>query len=455
VIDSEAVREARLALGHQLACARRAAGFNQSDFAPLTAYSRSTIANVETGRQHVGRDFWEHCDIALGTGDQLAGGYDDVESLRRQQHDAAARQAEAERMAVLSHASVDAAREEAATKRRQALGLMGAAFTTLGSALDLEALERMNLGHTHIDRRLVLAHLELAETMASLYRSSDPRVSLPPTMAYADSLLELLDTTMSDAERAELVTVAVGVHAQVGLWACHMHRGSLAYRYLATAAEIAATVDDRPLRARTLGALSYLYSSAPRGGNGGQPRRALVLLDEALDLAEHADTFTQGWLATWRADQHATLGNLVPAHRDVELAMHGLTTSDNSQVTGFFSRQHYGYGMLGHLNSVRGVILALDGQADESARTFDEVQTSAGNMRRRIASYGHEALTHAAHGEAEAACASLVRSLTMATAEHYDMGTRRALGVRRGFAPEWSELPCVQELDEQLRLLSA
>jgi DNA-binding XRE family transcriptional regulator len=51
------------ALGHQLAACRRAAGLNQERLAALTDYSRSTVANVETGRQRVGPDFWRRCGV--------------------------------------------------------------------------------------------------------------------------------------------------------------------------------------------------------------------------------------------------------------------------------------------------------------------------------------------------------------------------------------------------------
>src|SRR4051794_3082616 len=53
--------QARLALGRQLAAARKAAGHTQHTLAPLTLCGRSTIANVERGRQSVGRDFWIRC----------------------------------------------------------------------------------------------------------------------------------------------------------------------------------------------------------------------------------------------------------------------------------------------------------------------------------------------------------------------------------------------------------
>ena len=79
------------ALGVELAAYRRAAGYTQAQFAQLTGYSRSTIANVETGRQHVSRDFWERADRILRTGGVLATGYDETETAALRQLHAAAR----------------------------------------------------------------------------------------------------------------------------------------------------------------------------------------------------------------------------------------------------------------------------------------------------------------------------------------------------------------------------
>jgi transcriptional regulator with XRE-family HTH domain len=55
VREPEAVTSARYGLGMRLAAYRRAAGLTQMELASLTVFSRSTIANVETGRQHVPR----------------------------------------------------------------------------------------------------------------------------------------------------------------------------------------------------------------------------------------------------------------------------------------------------------------------------------------------------------------------------------------------------------------
>ncbi len=46
---------------------------------------------------------------------------------------------------------------------------------------------------------------------------------------------------------------------------------------------------------------------------------ATSVVERALTLAADADAFTRGWLAIWRAGQHATLGDLAAAWRDLWL----------------------------------------------------------------------------------------------------------------------------------------
>lgn len=343
------------------------------------------------------------------------------------------------------------------TNRRKAIALTGKALAATLPPAIAEAVDRLGIGGSlkRVDSKLVAAHQETAQVLAGLYRSADPRSVLTIITAYADQLLDLLDAEMSDSDRAGLSTIAVGVHAQAGLWACHLNRSGLAYRYLATGREVAAANGDRLLLACSLGALSYLFSSAPRGGQGGNPQHCLALLDEAIDLARHSDSFTRGWLSTWRADQHATLGNHRAAWADIEIADVGLDSTHGGQLEGFFSRPTYGYGMKGHLDSVRAVVFALDGDERQSHDTFDYVQTTAANARRRIATYGHQALVEVGLRDPEAACAALSASVELAVREHYAMGIKRAIGVRRCFDPRWVALPVVRALDERLRYLSS
>ncbi|GAA3348809.1 hypothetical protein GCM10020358_68670 [Amorphoplanes nipponensis] len=82
--DPRTVREAWVELGHQLASRRKAAKLSQVELASRTTYSRSSIANVETGLQHINRTFWEAIDALLGADGDLLRGYDAAKSLRRQ-----------------------------------------------------------------------------------------------------------------------------------------------------------------------------------------------------------------------------------------------------------------------------------------------------------------------------------------------------------------------------------
>lgn len=91
--ESDLVERARCALGVKLAICRRAVGYSQADFASLIDYSRSTVANVETGRQHVPREFWAAADAALRTGAALGEINDGIEATVRRERQDAARQA--------------------------------------------------------------------------------------------------------------------------------------------------------------------------------------------------------------------------------------------------------------------------------------------------------------------------------------------------------------------------
>jgi tetratricopeptide (TPR) repeat protein len=68
--------EGLAALGRRLAQHRKAAGHTQQTLGPLVFAGRSTIANVEAGRQRVRREFWKRCDELLHSGGALTADYD-------------------------------------------------------------------------------------------------------------------------------------------------------------------------------------------------------------------------------------------------------------------------------------------------------------------------------------------------------------------------------------------
>lgn len=80
--DPEQVRVRMRELGRSLAAHRRAAGLNQFALAAAVQYTRSTVANVEVGRQNAPLDFWVRCDEVLHAGGALRDGYDGLCLMR-------------------------------------------------------------------------------------------------------------------------------------------------------------------------------------------------------------------------------------------------------------------------------------------------------------------------------------------------------------------------------------
>jgi len=85
MITPRDVAAAKEALGAQLAALRHAVGSNQHVFAKQVFTSRSSIANIERGRQLSTRDFWQRCDEVLHAGGALVRGYDELRALEAQQ----------------------------------------------------------------------------------------------------------------------------------------------------------------------------------------------------------------------------------------------------------------------------------------------------------------------------------------------------------------------------------
>ena len=62
----------------RLALTRRAAGYNQYQFAAKLHYSRSTVSNAEIGHPDVARRFWVACDRVLGSGCYFTQAFEEI-----------------------------------------------------------------------------------------------------------------------------------------------------------------------------------------------------------------------------------------------------------------------------------------------------------------------------------------------------------------------------------------
>ncbi len=146
--DLSQADEAWRALGRQLSACRKAAGLNQERLAALADYSRSTIANVETGRQRVGADFWARCDAVLGTADALRRGFGEVQLAEQAEREQAVIQARYDSLAVA--ASHPGSYSEAARQTEDASTDDAQFALEIGSARDplvVEWLAEILTGH--------------------------------------------------------------------------------------------------------------------------------------------------------------------------------------------------------------------------------------------------------------------------------------------------------------------
>jgi transcriptional regulator with XRE-family HTH domain len=85
--SADAINAARIDLGRQLAALREAALMTQAALGRRLAYSRTTIASVETGQRDATRQFWERADRELNASGVLVKAFDELDDLNRMQRD--------------------------------------------------------------------------------------------------------------------------------------------------------------------------------------------------------------------------------------------------------------------------------------------------------------------------------------------------------------------------------
>ncbi|MBI3685719.1 MAG: helix-turn-helix domain-containing protein [Actinobacteria bacterium] len=283
MIDPHEVVAARRVLGRQLAKYRQAAGLNQHQLAPYTHYGRSTIANVEVGRQNVPRRFWERADAVLDAGGALTAKYDELASLvQRQRRE-------------IAQASV--ARREAPHDDSGVLsGLLGHSLATVDQGRQATAAL-----HEEVVNTTVTAG---ADRLLQLFLQLDAEVGgddlYEPMTRHVGRLARAVDASPRPATLHSL-----GQLSQMTGWlALDGNRHGAARRNFTTAVYVAHETDDGSLAAS---ALAYLSLQATYRDH---PKRAQALAATAVQAAAKAPTpLVRTMLETRLARAHAKLGN--------------------------------------------------------------------------------------------------------------------------------------------------
>jgi hypothetical protein len=293
--DREAIEAARKALGRQLAALRQAAGYSQQEFAPLTGYGRSTLANVETGRQNVARSFWARCAHELAA-DSLVIGYDEIEAM------------------------VQAARVEAQTRAQAA------------RAARVNAWRHTNDAHYG---DLVVAKPEDPDAKARLgYALAYPASVDLVTVAHLREQIRRLDEQYDRSPATALIAETGQCLGQIGFLGTHVRRPDVRRDLRGAEAEAAILMGqlvwDASQRRDHAAALAY-YDQAGAAARGRDdrateglallrtamvalyghkdPRAGLEICERTADLAAAASSVIAGLAVLHAAEAHAMLGD--------------------------------------------------------------------------------------------------------------------------------------------------
>ncbi|MGH8909207.1 MAG: hypothetical protein ACRD0K_22615, partial [Egibacteraceae bacterium] len=208
---------------------------------------------------------------------------------------------------------------------------------------------------------------------------------------------------------------------------------------------------DEVLRARALGVGAIMLSPMPGGGLGGDPRRFVSTLSEAVHHARRADPDTRVSLHRFLATAQAGLGNERGFHHATEVA-DGLADRVGAGHGGGWLTRHFARERDGQARDKNvGIGLLLLRRPEPALEAFIRALAGPRQGAWTVTVLVDMAAARVLLGEPEEACAGLHEALDLVERVGFGMGVQRVLGVRAGFPPEWSSLACVRDLDARLR----
>jgi DNA-binding XRE family transcriptional regulator/tetratricopeptide (TPR) repeat protein len=238
VTDAAEIAQAWRELGIRLASLRRNVGYSQGQLADLVHYTRSSIANIETGRQRAPADFWIRCDKILATAPTLADSFREVERRTRSWR-AAARLA---RSGPVAH--------DAPSDTTDPAAIDGGAAGEPESPAEIE-YRRWWLAANGVDEER-LTHLE-RETRALIadYERIGPAAILPKALMLRRHVQAMLRERQHPPQRHRLYVLGAHLSGLLAVLALDTTRTPSARMYAAEAYDLAAATEDPQLSAWT------------------------------------------------------------------------------------------------------------------------------------------------------------------------------------------------------------
>ncbi|MER7416719.1 helix-turn-helix transcriptional regulator [Micromonospora peucetia] len=418
-VPPQDVTNAWIALGQMLARSRKAAEYTQETFAPQVSYGRSTIANVETGRQRVGRDFWTRSDDVLGTGGRLSREYDRIR-LASTRHVLGGVPA-AQPFQVATEASSSSGTTETLARTPGTDYLMGEwnSFSTLTSML---AQQRQAVSPDAL-LGLIEAH---RDCLSTLYR----KAGRAPIRADIGAML------------AEASIVASR------LWSAQGNR-ALALAHCTYARQLGDRLANPRISATARIFESNLHSEAATLiGADGDIMIGLRLLDEAAHASPDLNPAARARIAAEQAQAYAALRLPREAAAALKRAEEAVSDLSPTDCVGLYSDWNNA-----RLHVYGGTCHLLLGQPHEAVKMLESavrmLERDPANINVALAAAVDLASAYAEAGELEESCTLLGSTYDRLKAGGNHRGIARAQRARERLA-RWRAEPVVFELEEQM-----
>ncbi|RKN50440.1 helix-turn-helix domain-containing protein [Micromonospora endolithica] len=417
-VPPQDVAKAWIALGQMLARSRKAAGYTQETFAPRVSYGRSTIANVETGRQRVGRDFWTRSDEVLGTGGRLSREYDRI---------------------------------RLASTRYMPSGM--ATTQTFQAAADPSSSTAVETVARTPGTDYLMGEWNSFSTLTSMLAQQRQAVSPDALLGLIEAHRDCLSTLYRKAGRAPIRADIGAMLAEASivasrLWSAQGNRG-LALAHCAYSRQLGDRLGSRRISATARIFESNLHSEAATLIDAdGDIMIGLRLLDEAARASTELSPAARARVAAEQAQAYAALR--LPREATAALARAKAAVNDVSPAdcVGLYSDWSGA-----RLHVYAGTCHLLLGQPHQAVTVLESavqmLEHDHANVNVALAAAVDLASAYAEAGELEQSCTLLGNTYDQLKAGGNHRGIARAQRARQRLA-RWRDEPVVLELEEQM-----
>ena len=289
--------------------------------------------------------------------------------------------------------------------------------------------------------------------LAGAFHALPPEALIGAAGEHLELIVRLTRCSMRPAQRRRLLELGADVATLMG-WLCLLvDRDAQAHAYLALAAELARESGNPTLEAGVAGSMARA-SSPSLTWRGGDPTRALELVERADALAPEAEPLMRSWLGERRAIESACAGDPGASDRALDQAREALRGDTGEMCL---------EGFLGHvlrsqdqwyLTTVEGLCHILLGRGELAEVALTEALDQAGPSRTRlpIMLVADLAAAYVLRDEPEAATRALAECHRRAVNRGFAVGRQRARNVRARFPASWQGLQCVADLDDRMAL---